>query len=440
MTDDELRDEFGNDLVEALRARSRSATAPDTGVGVAVQRRARRVRTQRMVSAVLAAAVVVIGFGAIVRSRHDTGHIRVATSPASTTTGPFSLIPLTSGVQDWTWVNDNHGWALVRRPCGHTVCVALRETTDGGRTWKSLPVPDALDAELYADAKFGPVAACEQKPCVANVRFATPEVGWIYGPALFQTLDGGQTWTRLPAARVSDVEAAHGIAMRVTSNASGCAAGCNYRIDRLQLDSTTWKPLPGAPVYINPGLLLQGPDAYAINIPNWAGAGQTNLSISRNAGMTWTQITDPCPGEHTGYRTSSASAAPNGVLAVLCVSVKEDRAVVQTSNDPLKTFGPRRVVPGTVFGTIAAASVDTIAMGYSGPHKSGVIVTHDGGETWRSVLVTPGTSTRTANLGPTIGPTIGWQDARTGRASFDTGSIWTTRDAGRTWAEDHVTP
>ena len=30
-------------------------------------------------------------------------------------------------------------------------------------------------------------------------------------------------------------------------------------------------------------------------------------------------------------------------------------------------------------------------------------------------------------------PAVGWQDAHTGRASFDTDAIWTTRDGGDTW-------
>lgn len=435
MTDDDLRDDFGDELVEALRRRSRAA-AENAAIDAVVHRPARRVRMRGVLTAALAAAVALTGVVLALSSRHDTGHIRVADSPSSTTTGPFSLIPLTSGVQDWTWVNDDHGWALVRKPCGTAVCVGLRETRDGGRTWISLPVPAALDSELYADAKFGPVAACAARPCLSSVRFATPAVGWLYGPALFQTLDGGQTWTRIPAARVSDVEAAHGIAMRITSNDRGCAAGCIYRIDRMQLDGTRWERLAKAPVSINPGLLLQGADAYAVNIPNWAGAGQTNLALSRNAGATWTEIADPCPGRDTGHRTASASAAPNGVLAVLCVSVTRDETIIQISTDRGRTFGPRRAVPLSSFGPIAAASADTIAIGYSNRQKSGVIVSHDGGHTWRSTLVTSPASSRTESLSPSVG----WQGAQTGRASFNTNAIWTTRDGGRTWTEGRVTP
>ena len=434
MADDELRDDFGNQIVEALSLRSR--TTPDEAeVGVVINPTPRRVRPRRVLTAVLAAAVAVIGVGAIVRSQNEPKQIRVATPPSSTTTGPFSLTPLTSGVQDWTWVNDEHGWALVRRACGETACVGLRETVDGGRTWTSLPAPDALDAEVYADAQFGPVAACAARPCLSSVRFATPDVGWLYGPALFQTLDGGQTWTRIPAERVSDVEAAHGVAMRVTSHGTGCAAGCNYRIDRMDLDTTRWERLAEAPVSINPSLLLQGADAYAVNIPNWAGAGQTRLAVSGNAGATWTEIDDPCPSNRTGYRTGSASAAPEGVLAVLCVSITGEEASIRISTDRGRTFGPRRAVPRNSVGPIAAASADTIAIGYSVGQKSGVIVTHDGGRTWRSALVARPAS-RTANLRPSIG----WQDAHTGRVSFNTKFIWTTRDGGDTWTEDRVTP
>jgi len=435
MTDDELRDDFGDELADALSVRSRAAT-DEAEMGVVVHRRAWRVRVGRALTAGLAAAIVVIGASAIVLSQHHTAHISVATAQSSTTTGPVSLIPLTSGVQDWTWVNEDHGWALMRKPCGETVCVGLRETVDGGRKWTTLPAPAALDAEAYADAMFAPVAACEARPCVSSVRFATPEVGWLYGPALFQTLDGGQTWTRIPAERVSDVEAAHGIAMRVTSHGTGCAAGCNYGIDRMDLRTTRWEPLAPPPVSGPPGLLLQGADAYVVNIPHWAGGGQTRLAVSGNAGASWTAIDDPCPGRRTGYRTASASAAPKGVLAVLCLSVTGDKAAVQISTDRGKTFGPRRVVPGTAFGPIAAASAETIAIGYSAANKSGVIVSHDGGRTWRSAFVALAPPSRTEQLSPAVG----WQDAHTGRASFNTDAIWTTRDGGGTWTESRATP
>jgi photosystem II stability/assembly factor-like uncharacterized protein len=441
MTDDEFQDEihddFGDEIAVALRARSRAAT-DDAAVLAAVRRRTRGVRARRVLTPVLAAAIALTGVVIALNTRHTSPKIQVAQNPSSTTTTSALLEPPPSGVEDWTWVNAEHGWALVRKPCGTEVCVGLRETTDGGDTWRSVPVPDALDANRFADAAFDPVAACTARPCLSSVRFATPDVGWLFGPALFQTLEGGQTWTRFPAARVSEVEAAGGIAMRVTSDDIGCAAGCGYRIDRMDLGSTRWERLATAPSSLSPTLLLQGPDVYAVNIPNWAGAGQTVLDASRDAGVTWSEIGDPCPSARAGYRTASASAAPNGVLAVLCLSTMRDTAFMQISTDRGKTFGPQRAVPRgqSAFSPIAAASGDTVAIGYSSGQKSGVIVTHDAGRTWRSTLVTSLVSSRTANSGPIVG----WQNAHTGRVSFDTDSMWTTRDGGDTWSEDRVTP
>ena len=64
MTDDELRDDFGDELVDALNLRSRAAT-DEAEVGVVVHPRARPVRTRHVLTAVLAAAVAVIGVGAM---------------------------------------------------------------------------------------------------------------------------------------------------------------------------------------------------------------------------------------------------------------------------------------------------------------------------------------------------------------------------------------
>ena len=243
---------------------------------------------------------------------------------ATTTTLPSSFKPLTTGVEDWTSVSVDQGWALVRRPCGTTVCVGLRATIDGGATWTSLPAPDALDSA----AQFDSDVACAARPCLSRVRFATSEIGWLFGPALFQTEDGGHTWTRIPSETVDDLEAANGVAMRITTPDRDCGGGCEFHVDRLRSGSSAWEQLPTA-LYNFPSLILQGANAYIVDVPNWAGAGQTLLAHSTNEGTTWTSINDPCPGTAAGDRTASASAAPGGVLVVLCVSVDGDSGSVR---------------------------------------------------------------------------------------------------------------
>jgi hypothetical protein len=148
-------------------------------------------------------------------------------------------------------------------------------------------------------------------------------------------------------------------------------------------------------------------------------------------------IADPCPPG--GYRTGAASAAPHGVLVVLCVSVGEDSASVRVSFDSGRRFARRHTVapvPLNTFGPVAAASADTIAVGYSDRDQYGVLVTHDGGLTWRATLARSSGRSRASGYVPSVG----WEDAYTARASFNTDSIWTTRDAGATWTENRVAP
>ena len=368
-------------------------------------------------------------------SRHDTRQIRVANSPSSTTTGPFSLIPLTSGVQDWTWVNDDHGWALVRRPCGKTVCVGLRETVDGGRTWTSLPAPDALDTRAQTDRS----ASCTARPCLSSVRFATPKIGWLFGPALFQTKDGGHTWTRIPGEPVLVVEAANGLAMRVTTTDRtyrDCWRGCNYRIDRMQLGSSSWERLPPVPNRL-PACSCKEPTPTTSTRRTGPGAGQTQLGLLERQRRDVDRGRRPLLPPDNGCRTASASAAPGGVLVVLCVSLEDSYASVQISTNRGKTFGPRFAVPGGRVDNapVAAASAETIAVAYRDQQNHGVLVTHDGGLTWRPTLVR--VSTRAENG---YNSSLGWEDARTARVSFNTKFIWTTRDGGRSWTRNRVTP
>jgi hypothetical protein len=377
----------------------------------------------------VAIVLVVTGIGVIAASRRGPRHLQVGNRPSTTTLPSYAPVVL-----DWTWVSDDHGWALVRTRCGSSACVGVRETINGGKTWTSLPTPDALDA----GALDNPNIACAHRACVSSVRFATAKRGFLFGPDLFQTFDGGHSWTPTATATVGSIEASDGLAMRLTTTDRDCGGSCAYRLDRLRPGASSWEPLPSGPEYAFPHLLLQGADAYDVNTPNPAGAGESVLRYSSDAGTTWTPIDDPCAQPRDGYRTMSASAAPGGVLVVLCANVGGTVAAIQISTDRGRTFGPRREVSGAPLNAepVAAASAGTIAVGYSDGTSYGVLVTNDGGRSWRTTL-----TVATTPSGPDgFYRSLGWQDAHTGRVSFNTDAIWTTRDGGRSWKPDRITP
>jgi photosystem II stability/assembly factor-like uncharacterized protein len=430
--------------VRAYGSRWRDAHSFSPDVDTA--RLTRRSRS-KAVAAVLAAVAVVVGAigvaAALRQGDSPKPHIVTPSSTPSepapststpTTAKPSPAQPLTTGVESWTWVSDDHGWALVRTACGTDVCIGLRETVDGGHSWTSVAAPAALDWHAQSDAD----TACASRPCLSSIRFANAQVGWLFGPALFQTADGGHSWTRMSSPTVVDLEIANGVAMRITTADRDCGGGCTFHLDRESVGTSAWQRL-AATVYGFPQLMLQGRDAYAIGIPNFAGAGETMLEYSSDEGTTWTAVPDPCPGPPEGFRTASASAAPDGVLVVLCVPVDEASASIRVSTDHGRTFGPRHPVPPSpraASASIAAASQDTIAIGYSDLQHYGVAVTNDGGSTWRTPLDHAVAATAAASLNPSIG----FEDTTTARVSFNTDSIWTTRDRGRTWTPDSVTP
>ena len=68
-------------------------------------------------------------------------------------------------------------------------CLALRQTTDGGRSWSPRPLPSTLVAA--ADLELGSVS---DPLAELNVRFADLRDGWIYGGLAVKTRQGGQAY------------------------------------------------------------------------------------------------------------------------------------------------------------------------------------------------------------------------------------------------------
>ncbi len=416
MDDNDLRDRFGDELTDALRSRSRPVEI-DVEVEVdPVVHRIDRARARRRILAAVIAAAVGAGATAVIALRaHDTARVNVAAGPSTTISNPPSFKPLAAGVADWTWVSADHGWVLVRNRCGANVCMVLRETTDGGRRWATVRTPELLDTNAVYDV----AATCATNLCVSGVRFATPKIGWMFGPALVETADGGRTWTRVPGPDVTDIEASGNIALRLTTpRSAACEGTCSYALEREELGTGSWQRV-STPISGSPSLLILRTDAYVVD--------GSELRRSHDSGATWTPVPDPCGrADHT---LTSASEAPDGVFVVLC-SAREQPAssFIRVSGDGARTFGLPLDVPIRTVGVVRAASAQTVLIG----DGTGVTVSSDGGATWHTTL--------TASPAPGSSIALGWENPETARASFDTDAIWTTRDAGRTWTEYAVTP
>ncbi|MDT4891971.1 MAG: Photosynthesis system assembly factor [Pseudonocardiales bacterium] len=350
----------------------------------------------------------------------------VAPAPGVTSGAPS---PVSVGlrhfsVTDLSFVGSD-GWAWGSADCtsgagqgGH--CAAMVRTTDGGATWHSVPGPPANVALLSCD-----------DPCVRSIRFASPSVGYAFGPsALFMTTDSGRTWQRQKGG-ADALESLDGNVIRISS---ACLPGCPPLVQTSSIGSATWAARalpPGAPGF-GVSLVRTGSAAYLLAMGHTSGGAQNATSVlfsSADDGGHWSARGEPCPqgpagGTANGEQDSVAvAAAVDGSVAVLCTPRgAAQNSFVAVSTDQGATF--HRAGGGIGTGPdatlFAAATSRTLLVMGDVLYRSG-----DGGASWTRV--------QHNGVGPLTASWIGFESPTEGRVIEAGTTIWTTHDAGVTW-------
>ncbi len=91
--------------------------------------------------------------------------------PPSTPLATATSAPVLIDIDELQFVDALHGWLIGNQR------QLMRSTSDGGRTWYSLPTPALKPGQGFW-----------------HLQFATTHDGWVYGASLFATHDGGHTW------------------------------------------------------------------------------------------------------------------------------------------------------------------------------------------------------------------------------------------------------
>jgi len=338
-----------------------------------------------------------------------------------------------SFLMDLTWVSDQHGWALAAAPCGPRLCARLATTTNGGRTWTALPAPPGC-ARVVG--------------CVNHIRFATATVGYLFGPALFQTGDGGRRWHRVPSRPVEALEPSAGTVVRVVYDHTGCPGPCDYTLQETTAGSPSWHTMVRIPAAraawsVAAQVIRQGTSVIYVpmygHVSGGASRAYSLIFRSTDGGATWQRAGDPCaaigPQEHD---TTALAAAPGGFAAVLCTPRGGTGGMfVRTSADDGLSWGRPHLVPGATkdyLSLIAAASATHLVLATGGDTGGGpvtyrLLASADGGLHW-STAVTGTTQLSPAAPAATF---LGFEDARVGRWLSDAHDIWTTHDGGLRW-------
>jgi len=165
-------------------------------------------------------------------------------TPASSPAG-LPPVPINFAPSSVTFVSAATGWVIgqagVPGHCANPdpyICTSLTITNNGGATWHGSPAPST--------------GAPNGARGVSGVRSLNGTDGWAFGPQLFATHNGGQTWTKIAThgMRVIDLETvgkwAYAIWARCTGTGADFAANCtSFSVYSTRASADHWAPVSG---------------------------------------------------------------------------------------------------------------------------------------------------------------------------------------------------
>jgi photosystem II stability/assembly factor-like uncharacterized protein len=270
-----------------------------------------------------------------------------------------------------SFVSASTGFVLGARKCSELPCTArLETTTNGGASWTALPAPAV---KLVPPFTGSPLSA------VSTVRFENAEDGWLFGPGLWATTNGGHHWTqvKLGDGEVIALAASDGTVFAATEPVDG---GLNAAVlHESAVGSAAWTLVP----HVAPANALT-----VFGHAVWAGLAP-KLWHSTDDGQHWAKLGFSCPSPDV---TASAVAAASRADVALACSNTEYRPgsstkKVFTSSNGGKSFKLASGRPPTsgLLGTLAmprgvpGTIIMTATSGASFLYRS-----VDGGNTWRT--------------------------------------------------------
>ena len=254
-----------HDDVDAWLSERIEPLPPPPGTFDLIKRRARRRKYRRLAvtagtAAVIVAAAVtvpqvvdlpVLNPNPTAAPAAGAGHSNSAQSAASRTSGGASVsassavkapspVPGNFRPTSVTFVGTRTGWVigqgLTPGHCATPFCTSVARTDDAGRTWTGVPAPMAGPA----DGATG----------LSQIRFLDLKDGWAYGPQLFVTHTGGQTWAPVDTGglRVTDLETVGNrvFALWASCAGNGPAYGVNctrFTLYSAPADGGSWAPV-----------------------------------------------------------------------------------------------------------------------------------------------------------------------------------------------------
>jgi photosystem II stability/assembly factor-like uncharacterized protein len=342
----------------------------------------------------------------------------------------WTATPLDPRIGSLDFVSSAIGWSIESggdaATCG-TGCGpagTLLRTVDGGRTWLA-GGPPAARAVCFVNAAIGYAVSDDH---------------------LFATSDGGRSWERRAALPTGDGEgvgwmSCPGSTVWLMLNLDGGAGGhINYAGYRStdggrhlsQVLANSFYPDTPAGVATadaEPGPMVAPDGATAIELGSSPAAEETSVTITHDAGRTWTTV--PLEGV---VDQGSAVAFPDGRHGWLA-SNRWGRGEILATSDGGRTWHLQfpSPAPRPVADISFVSATHGFGLGIAGDSRA-VLETLDGGRSWSVVTDLPEDGSYVG--GPVFGggKALSFADTTQGWVATASGHLFETIDGGRTWA------
>lgn len=333
----------------------------------AIERGANRLRFARRRKIALSGVVViaaVVVFLVPLPQLHLFGHGATTTSLATGVGPPGGVVATGFEARSFSAIGPDDWWLLgsARCPTASGSCAAIVRTTDGGLTFAGIPGP--------------PVAATD----VTQLLFADDLDGYAFGPELWETTDGGTTWSRVGVTgSVAELETADGESYALTCR-KGSMNCQSMELFRSRVGSGRWQ-LVSTPVALGYGarLAVAGMGLYLLsgNEPPLA------LLYSSDRGATFTKRVDPCSPTLGG--SLDAAVDGSGALWAACTSGSA-AATLRSDNGGTAWTTEQGGFPNSVQVAAASQSVALASPGQEQGRPALLERTTNGGRSFSVVL------------------------------------------------------
>jgi photosystem II stability/assembly factor-like uncharacterized protein len=341
--------------------------------------------------------------------------------PSTATTITNAPLPMQS-VTDIDATTAASVWAVGYEPCGADQCVALAHSTDGGRTWGASGVP----AGLTRDA-------------VGSVRFGSANDGYLFGPQLWVTHDGGAHWsqaTSWPASwgAVLALEPEGADVWAVVSTCSpGQGSSCQLEVIESADSGASWTVAPVQPPDLrgDAARLVREADGHAwVVTDSFDAQSPARLAATADAGSSWHDLPVPCTTDPT--EVADVAVVDPSALWFACGSdfatVQEQKQVFSSSDGGATWAGTADPGLFAHLASIAAPSASTVFMGLA---RGGLVTTTKTASKWTDAI--PAGDVCDSGIARVlfIDPSHGW--AAGSEPGCQHAMVWRTDDGGATW-------